>query len=104
MLHFVNVFKKKKLFNILISEVKKMVNICCVPGFKSGSRFNKDSEKITSFKFPGDIESRNKWLKSAPRANKTLNESQRVSAKHFSGEDFIKTSSAKPMVIFVVFT
>ena len=60
LLHFVTSFLKKKLFNILISEVKKWLMSVVYQDVQVATRPIKILKKIALFKFPRDTQSRKK--------------------------------------------
>ena len=72
-----------------------MVYTCCVPGCNTGYKSCKTSEKIPLFKFPSDIDKKEKWIKSIPRHNWTLSSSHRVCKLHFNDSDFVQESCDK---------
>ena len=74
-----------------------MVNVCCVPGCKTGYKCTKtshqSSEAIPLFKFPVDPILKKKWINAIPRQDWTVSPNHRVCVKHFAENDVIKTST-----------
>ena len=74
-----------------------MVNVCCVPGCKTGYKCTKtshqSSEAIPIFKFPVDPILKKKWIYAIPRQDWTVSPNHRVCVKHFTENDVIKTST-----------
>lgn len=72
-----------------------MPHTCCVPNCNSGYRSCTDKEKYAMFRFPKDVEMKNKWLSAIPRRNWSVTESTRVCSRHFEKNDFKQLSTDK---------
>ena len=74
-----------------------MINVCCVPGCKTGCKCTKtshqSSEAIPLFKFPVDPILKKKWITAIPRQAWTVSPNHRVCVKHFAENHVIKTST-----------
>ena len=74
-----------------------MVNVCCVPGCKTGYKCTKNShqssEAIPLFKFPVDPILKKKWINAITRQDWTVLPNHPVCVKHFAENDVIKTST-----------
>ena len=72
-----------------------MVNVCCVPGCRTGYKCTKTShqlsEAIPLFKFPVDLILKKKWINAIPRKDWTFLPNHQACAKHFAENDLIKT-------------
>ena len=60
-----------------------MPHKCCEPNCNSGYRSCKDTEKYAMFRFPRDVDLKNKWLSAIPRKNWIVTGNIRVWSKRF---------------------
>ena len=60
---------------------------CCATG--CNSNYDKNTEYVTVFRFPDDIERQRQWIRQIPRANLTVTKYTRICIKHFE-ERFIR--------------
>ena len=72
-----------------------MPHKCCVPNCNSGYRSCKDTEMYAMFRFPRDVDLKNKWLSAIPRKNWNVTGNTRVCSKHFKEKDFKVSSTDK---------
>ena len=74
-----------------------LVNVCCVPGCKTGNKCtetsHQSSETIPLFKFAVNPILKKKWINAVSRHDWTVLPNHHVCAKHFGESDLIKTST-----------